>query len=86
MLEEVAGIVTPDTILRWHRDLVARHWDYSSRRGAGGRLAVGAEIVGLVLRLAKESPSWGYERIQHPRFLRCRGLLRMRILRRPATS
>ena len=59
MLEEVAGIVTPDTILRRHRDLVARHWDYSSRRGAGGRLAVGAEIVGLVLRLAKESPSWG---------------------------
>ena len=64
MLEELAGIVTPDTILRWHRELVARHWDYSSRRGAGGRPAVSTEIVELVPRLAKESPSWGYERIQ----------------------
>jgi putative transposase len=59
MLEELAGIVTPDTILRWHRELVARHWDFSDRRKAGGRPAVTAEIVELVLRLAKESPTWG---------------------------
>ena len=64
MLEELAGIVTPDTILRWHRELVARHWDYSGRRRAGGRPPVTEEIVELVLRLAQESPSWGYERIQ----------------------
>ena len=49
MLEEPAGIVTPETVLRWHRELVTRHWDYSDRRGAGGRPAVSAEIVELVL-------------------------------------
>jgi putative transposase len=64
MLDELAGIVTPETILRRHRELVARHWDYSTRRKAGGRPAVSAEIVELVLRLARESPSWDYERIQ----------------------
>ena len=36
MLEQVAGIVTPETILRWHRDLIARHWDYSDRRKKTG--------------------------------------------------
>ena len=63
MLDELAGIVTPETILRWHRELVARHWDYSGRRRAGRR-PVTEEIVELVLRLAKESPTWGYGRIQ----------------------
>jgi transposase InsO family protein len=64
MLEQLATIVTPDTILRWHRELVARHWDYSGRRKATGRPAATPEIVELVLRLAKESPTWGYDRIQ----------------------
>jgi transposase InsO family protein len=64
MLDELASIVTPETILRWHRELVARHWDYSDRRKAGGRPAATAEIVELVLRLARESPTWGYGRIQ----------------------
>ena len=64
MLEQLAGIVTPDTILRWHRELVARHWDYSGRRKAAGRPPVAPGIVELVLRLAKESPTWGYVRIQ----------------------
>ena len=64
MLEQLATIVTPDTILRWHRELVARHWDHSDRRKAAGRAPVTPEIVELVLRIAKESPTWGYDRIQ----------------------
>jgi hypothetical protein len=64
MLEHLAGIVTPDTILRWHRELVARHWDYSGRRKNVGRPPLSKEIVELVLRIARESPTWGYDRIQ----------------------
>ena len=52
MLEQIATIVTPDTILRWHRELVARHWDYSGRRKNAGRPPVPQETVELVLRLA----------------------------------
>jgi hypothetical protein len=63
MLEQLATIVTPDTILRWHRELVARHWDYSHRRKSAGRPPVSPETVDLVLRIAKESPTWGYQRI-----------------------
>jgi hypothetical protein len=64
VLGQRATIVTPDTILRWHRELVSRHWDYSHRRKSAGRPPVSPKIVELVLRLAKESPTWGYERIQ----------------------
>jgi transposase InsO family protein len=64
MLNELVTIVTPQTILRWHRKLVARHWDYSHRRKSTGRPPVSPEIVDLVLRIARESPTWGYERIQ----------------------
>ena len=56
MLDQLANIVTPDTILRGHRELVARHWDYTDRRKASGRPPVTLEIVELVLRIAKESP------------------------------
>ena len=64
-LREVTTIVTPDTILRWHRELVARKWDYSERRKEKpGRPRVRQVIVDLVLRFAKENPSWGYDRIQ----------------------
>jgi transposase InsO family protein len=64
MLEKVAGIVTPETILRWQRELVARNWDYSERRKKAGRPAVPQETVDLILKLARENPSWGYKRIQ----------------------
>jgi len=64
MLDQLATIVTPDTILRWHRELIARHWDYSNRRKATGRPPVTPQVVELVRRIAKESPSWGYDRIQ----------------------
>jgi len=53
-------VVTPATLLRWHRRLVARRWSYSGRIG---RPPVGGEIRELVLRLARENPRWGYQRI-----------------------
>ena len=64
MLEQVAGIVTRETILRWHRELVARHWDYSKRGQKAGRPPIPPETVDLILKLAKEKPRWGYKRIQ----------------------
>ena len=64
MLEQMTTIVTPNTILRWHRELVAAKWDYSRRRKKIGRPPASAEIVELVLRMARENPGWGYDRIQ----------------------
>src|SRR5271157_3496203 len=56
-------LVTPDTILRWHRDIVRRRWAAKSMRGKTGRPATRRNIRGLVLRLARENPGWGYRRI-----------------------
>jgi putative transposase len=56
-------LVTPDTILRWHRDIVRRRWAARSMHGKTGRPATRANIRGLVLRLARENPEWGYRRI-----------------------
>jgi len=55
--------VTPATILRWHRNLVARKWDYASRRRPG-RPSTGTSVKALVVRMARENPAWGHRRIQ----------------------
>jgi hypothetical protein len=61
-LREIATIVTPDTLLRWHRQLIARKWTYA--KPASSRRGVLAEIRRLVVRMAEENPTWGYTRIQ----------------------
>ncbi len=56
-------LVQPETVLKWHRELVRRKWTFRRRR-AGGRPPVGAEVEALLLRLAAENPRWGYGRLQ----------------------
>ena len=62
-LGEVATLATPDTILRWYRELVAKKYDGSARRGPG-RPGTAAELVRLLVRMASENPSWGYTRLR----------------------
>ena len=64
-LQLIGTLFTPDTILRWHRQLVANKWDYSDRQDSKpGRPRVRQEIVDLALKFAKGNPTWGYDRIQ----------------------
>ncbi len=62
VLNELETLVTPDTLLAWHRKLIAKKWTYA-RKGPG-RPCVTQEITDLVLRMARENISWGYDRIQ----------------------
>jgi putative transposase len=57
-------LVTPDTIMRWHRDIARRRWAARSIRGKSGRPATRRNIRALVLRLARENPEWGYRSIR----------------------
>jgi transposase len=56
-------LVTPDTIVRWHRDIVRRRWAARSMHGRTGRPPTRRHIRALVRRLARENPEWGYRRI-----------------------
>jgi putative transposase len=60
-LREIATVATPDTLLRWHRQLNARKWTYGRKAARRGVLL---EIRRLVVRMAEENPTWGYTRIQ----------------------
>ena len=62
-LEQVATIVKPDTILAWHRKLVAQKFDGSQQRKAPGRPKIDQELEALVVRMAQENRSWGYDRM-----------------------
>jgi transposase InsO family protein len=61
-LQQIATIVTPETILAWHRKLIAAKWTYPQRRI--GRPGVMREIRELIVRMAEENTTWGYARIQ----------------------
>jgi transposase InsO family protein len=64
-LFELATIVTPDTVLRWHRQLIAMKWDYSDRRQIQvGRPRIREVIVHLIVRMATNNEGWGYDRMQ----------------------
>jgi len=63
LLAEVASIVTPETLLAWHRKLIAQKYDGSGRRRPG-RPRTAEEIEALVVRMARDNRDWGYERIQ----------------------
>ena len=56
-------LFTPETVLRWHRELVRRKWTIPHRRVAG-RPRLAPELEGLIVRLAKENPRWGYSKIE----------------------
>jgi len=63
LLAEVATIVTPETLLAWHRKLIAQKYDGSGKRGPG-RPRTTREVEALVVRMARENRDWGYRRIQ----------------------
>ncbi len=63
-LMKLRTIFTPDTILHWHRTLIAQKWHYRERRRKVGRPPVAQEIVTLILSMARSNPTWGYDRIQ----------------------
>ena len=63
VLDQLGGLVAPDTILRWYRELIAKKYDGTSRR-EGGRPGTATSLQRLVVQFATENPSWGYTRIR----------------------
>mgnify|MGYP001221646300 FL=1 len=62
ILAQLDTLVTPDTLVRWHRELVAQKWNHAQKRKPG-RPRTNDEIVALILRMAQENSGWGYTRI-----------------------
>jgi putative transposase len=62
-LADVAAAAKPDTLVRWYRELIAKKFDGSRFRKSVGRPPVDEEIERLVVRMARENPTWGYDRI-----------------------
>lgn len=62
-LQQVANIVKPETILKWHRTMIARTFDGSRKRTSPGRPGTEGDLEALIVRLAKENRTWGYDRI-----------------------
>ncbi|MFN0057154.1 MAG: hypothetical protein ACKVX7_01735 [Planctomycetota bacterium] len=62
-LAKIATLVRPETILAWHRRLVAQKFDFSRRRRGPGRPKAPNDVRDLVVRMATENPTWGYTRI-----------------------
>ena len=58
LLEEIGSLFTPDTILRWHRELVAQKWDHNDKRRPMGRPPTPQDVVDLILKFARENPTW----------------------------
>lgn len=62
-LAEISSFFSPDTIFRWHRQLIAQKWTYANDQKPVGRPSTPKDVVDLILQLAKENPTWGYDRI-----------------------
>jgi hypothetical protein len=62
-LNKVMLIFKPDTVLRWHREIVRRKWTFK-RKGKPGRPSISPELEALIVRLAKENSHRGYDKIQ----------------------
>jgi len=63
-LKSLSTLATPDTLMRWDKQLVAQRFDGSQKRNPLGRPRVADEIEALVLHMANDNPTWGYRRIQ----------------------
>jgi len=62
-LQEILTIFTPDTLFRWHRELVRRKWGYSKKRGPG-KPSTAKEIESLIIQFTQENKGWGYHNLQ----------------------
>src|SRR6202171_1667869 len=62
-LLELDSVVSPDTLMRWHRRLIAQKWSFTHWRGPG-RPGIMRLISELIVRMAQDNPGWGYTRIQ----------------------